>query len=166
MSVKLKETNNAQASLITQNFRGFFSSSTNHFLPVRSARIVRVVGSKGRRRRSFFDRESSIFRRTKPRPATSFFSLQPSGSLRRSNIYDAFFLFSATIQLDATKRHRYTLSTRAFKAPPREPLSCSCGHFLSLRILFSEYLSSVQVDARSVYEVENDTRRRRRKRNG
>lgn len=47
MSVKLKETSNAQASSITQNFRGFFSSSTNHFLPVRSARIVRVVVRKG-----------------------------------------------------------------------------------------------------------------------
>lgn len=86
MSVKLKETSNAQASSITQNFRGFFSSSTNHFLPVRSARIVRVVGSKGRRRRSFFDRESSIFRRTKPRPTTSFF-------------------FFTTIRLSTSKQH-------------------------------------------------------------
>lgn len=38
---------------------------------------------------------------------------------------------------------------RAFKAPPREPLSsCSCGHFLSLRFLFGEYLSNGEVDSR------------------
>ena len=120
--------------------------------------------SRGRRQRSFFDRESPIFRQgdalNRGQPHFVFFFLLFSFflsfffffrtillSASRSNIYGASFLLLLTMMRRGATPP-YPLR-RAFKAPPREPLSsCSCGHFLSLRFLFGEYLSNGEVDAR------------------